>query len=259
MLDSSASSAGTSEDSSFADDFTGDDFNIGEDDFTDDNFSDDSREGNVTEEVSQEDVQKLMSSLKTDYSKINWGVSYPLGDNSAIVISVAPFFDGYTYYLIVGVTNCYSTPVTVNASGYAKNDAGDNIGDLFFYADAIGPTNTFITKVRCDESPNGEIRWDSVYVDPSYNDYVPWEADWSLTSNDDGTASLPISIYSSDGGEMTPGEIYVMILDEKGNIIGLASGGSYETAATYENTVEFSSDDFGASVGDVAIFVNPTR
>ena len=206
------------------------------------------------------EVGDPVSVSETDYSKVNWGVTYPIDGYEGLTISVTPYVDDYgIWYLIVGATNVYDTQITLSATAQAKDSTGAVIGDTFAYMD-IGSGNTNLFKIRCEEgkTPNGEIHWEDIKISESYRTYVPWVADWNISSPSDGELKLDYTITMADTA--TVGQVYGLLLDSKGYVIDVFDDyiGDKGKTMTDDDTM-YRSDIMQSGAADVAFFANPTK
>ena len=207
------------------------------------------------------EVGDPVSVNETDYSKVNWGVTYsPLEDMPGVTISVTPMIDGNgTYTLIVGVTNMYNVPINFSGQANAKDSAGNYIGDAFIYLSSIGYGNTAIATIYCpDGVPNGEIHWDELQISEGYSEYVPWAADWDATAPDANTLELSYSVTMTES--TNPGDVYGLILDDKGFVIDVFHDYVSDKGTTVSSsTSKYRKDITQLGVSDVALFINPTK
>lgn len=208
-------------------------------------------------------TKSSMDALETDYNKVNWGVSYtPFKKMKNIVFSVAPYYDGFSWYLIVGITNLYDQDISIYGEGMAKNADGEDVGSTALYETCIGSGNTVIETIFCTDEPDGRISWKNLKADTAEEIYVPWEADWSLQGNSPGF-SYSYSLYSTDDTkEMIPYSATALFLDSDGNII--ATGEDYSTDTitkdyTHQSSLSVYVSKDGFEVKDVALFVNPVE
>lgn len=197
---------------------------------------------------------------ETDYSKVNWGVTYPIDGYEGITVSVTPYVDDYgTWYLVVGVTSLYEGQVTFSGSAEAKDANGNIIGDTFAYID-IGGGNTNIFTIRCDEgtTPNGEIHWEDIKINDSYKEYVPWAADWDISSNGDNELVLNYTITNASSASV--GQVYGLLLDANGYVIDVFSDYVSDTGTTITDSDSiYRTDIIRSGAADVAFFANPTK
>lgn len=202
-----------------------------------------------------EDAQKILSSLDTDYNKVNWGVQYSPTGMDGIVISVAPFMDGNSYYLLVAVTNLYGEDVTFSASGYPKGADGQKIGTISFYENAIAPGNTVAKAVYCEEIPTGEIRWDEIELPNVFDKSAYWESDWGIKTDSDGYIEVPFTIYSDVN--MMPGTVTAIILDSKGDILAVEDDFIMDEGKEVSGTIKLFKKELPGTPVDLAMFANP--
>ncbi len=202
-----------------------------------------------------EDAQKILSSLDTDYNKVNWGVQYSPTGMDGIVISVAPFMDGNSYYLLVAVTNLYGEDVTFSASGYPKGTDGQKIGSISFYENAIAPGNTVAKAIYCEEIPTGEIRWDEIELPNVFDKSAYWESDWGIQTDSDGYIEVPFTIYSDVN--MMPGTVTAIILDSKGDILAVEDDFIMDEGKEVSGTIKLFKKDLPGTPVDLAMFANP--
>lgn len=215
----------------------------------------------TTEEITSDPATTISTNNETDYSKVNWGVTYaPSEDMSGVTVSVTPMVDDYgKYTLIVGVTNTYDTPIDFAGKASAKDADGNYIGDSFIYLGSIGSGNTSIATIYCpDGTPNGEIHWDELQITEGYSDYIPWTAKWDVQAADDDNLTLSYDVTMEDA--TFPGDVYGLILDDKGFVIDYF----HDYVTDKGSTVSSSTDKYRkgitqSGVSDVALFINPTK
>lgn len=197
---------------------------------------------------------------ETDYSKVNWGVTYPIDGYEGITVSVTPYVDDYgTWYLVVGVTSLYEGQVTFSGSAEAKDANGNIIGDTFAYID-IGAGNTNIFTIRCDDgtTPNGEIHWEDIKISDSYKEYVPWAADWTIDSN--GNNEIVLNYTITNASSASVGQVYGLLLDSNGYVIDVFSDYVSDEGTTITDSDSiYRTNIINSGATDVAFFANPTK
>ena len=203
-----------------------------------------------------DEVWQHLNNLETDYSKVNWGVVYSPDDMEGLVISIAPYSDGYSSFLIVGLTNLYDKDIAVSAGGYAKDTSGNKTGDLYVYETCIGPGNTAIQLIYCDSVPTGEIHWDEISLENVYRESAAWEADWVIKTDEYGYPSVPYSIYSESN--MSLGSVWGFILDSQGNILGCSSDYNAEAGTNLSGSISYYNEVDLTGVS-LALFANPVK
>lgn len=199
--------------------------------------------------------ESIMSKLDSDYNKVNWGVQYSPKDMEGIVISVASYKHSDSPYLLIGITNIYDEDVTFSAKGYAKGKSGQEVADISFYEAAIRPGNTIVQSVYCDNTPTGEIHWDSIELPNVYETSTYWEGDWYLSTDSDGYCKVDYTVKSDD--YMMPGYVTALLLDSTGNIIDAGYDYSTDKGYTLSDCIQFYEKDYNRKVVDVAMFSNP--
>ena len=215
----------------------------------------------TTEEITSDQSTTIGTNNETDYSKVTWGATYaPAEDMPGVIVSVTPMVDDYgKYTLIVGVTNTYDTPIDFAGKASAKDDNGNYIGDSYIYFGSIGSGNTSIATIYCpDGKPNGEIQWDELNITEGFSDYVPWTAKWDIQAADSDNLTLSYDVTMEDA--TFPGDVYGLILDDKGIVIDYFH--DYVTDSSLN--VSSSTDKYRAGIAnldiaDVALFINPTK
>lgn len=217
-------------------------------------------ESDSDENYSNENSDSILSQLGTDYNKVNWGVTYSPEGMEGIVISVAPYWDGSTYSLILGITNLYDASVTFSAKAYAKDSNGNTVGEKSIYDVGFGPGNTIIHEIYCyDGTPTGEIHWEEIELKESkYDEYAYWESDWELKSDSNGYVNVNYNIYSDS--TMTPGYVNFLMLDKDGNIIYY--GDDYvsdESKSVTKSYNTYQKVDRLSALDDMAVFSNPLK
>ena len=224
--------------------------------------TDDSNKNNTnndahTDSYISAEASASIDSIDTDYKKVKWGVQYSPDGMDGLVISVTPYFDGNTNYLILGLTNLYSEDITVSASGYVNGANGEDLGKVSIYDTAIRPGNTTIHQIFYEGESNGSIHWDNIELPKVFEESTYWEADWALGADSDGYAELNYTLNFKDTGYA--GYIWALVLDENGYVIGYAQDYNSDKGNSASGTIKFYKNDFGAKVGDVALFSNPEK
>ncbi|WP_026658807.1 hypothetical protein [Butyrivibrio sp. AC2005] len=199
--------------------------------------------------------QSILNKLDTDYTKVNWGVQYSPKGMDGIIISVAPYQEGRYPYLLVAITNIYNEDVTFSATGYAKGQNGQEIADISFYEEAIRPGNTIAKAIYCDNTPTGEIHWDSIELPKTYGESTYWEGDWSFSTDINGYYQIDYTVKSED--YMTPGYVTTLLLDSYGNVIDVAYDYNCDKGYYVSDSIQFYAKDYDRKVVDVAMFTNP--
>ena len=199
--------------------------------------------------------QSVLDKLDTDYSKVNWGVQYSPKGMGGIIISVAPYMDGKYPYLLVGITNIYDEDVCFSASGYAKGRRGQEVSDITIYEDAIRPGNTVVKALYCDDTPTGEIYWDSMELPKVYSESTYWEGNWSLSKDKDGYYQIDYDLSANDYSYA--GYVTARALDKNGDILDVAYDYNSDYGYYATGTIQFFEKEFNSKVADVAMFTNP--
>lgn len=210
------------------------------------------------------EARAALNALDTDYGRINWGVEYSIEDVPGLVISVAPydFFD--IQYLAVAFTNLYDETVSIYAQGVAKTEEDTKAGELYMYVDSLAPSSTFIYTVPCmDGVPSGVISWERFEInDPYYRD-GNWEADWTITEGE-YASQLVAKLAMTNTADKTErlGGVMCVLVDEDGNILGVANGYDTEDLApgeTRDVKVDiYLDEEYANKVTGMAVFCNPT-
>lgn len=219
-------------------------------------------EPETTEEsgTNQNTETMQLSDLDTEYTKVNWGVTYaPIEDAPNLFVSVAPWVDSYgNPALLVAVTNMYDTNLNFSGNAYAKDSSGNYVGNYYAYLSNIGPGNTSVFKIICRDGgvPNGEIHWEDLKVEEGIKTYVPWEADWSI-SNEGNMLTLDYTVNMEQAA--TIGEVYGLVLDKDGNIIDIFTDYISDEKSTITTSTQLYRENIATSgASDVALFMNPT-
>lgn len=213
------------------------------------------------------DVEEILASLDTDYNKINWGVTYaPFEEYPGFVVSVAPFLDFGDCSLLIGFTNLYEEPVSFSGDAVAYGADGNEVGSTFVYTGTICKGNTLIATINCGEDiPDGRISWSGCRMnfDP-VKEYAAWEADVSIGGNaGDGYLTAEYSMSCVEDADMLPGEIIIILLDEKGNVLAVQT--HYEDEVVASGSVcngsfdIYQEEDLLNQTADYVMFVSPEK
>lgn len=237
-----------------------------EDEIETDTDTDVASSESLTNVAVSDEVADMLAKLDTDFNKINWGVIYSISDDfPGLVVSIAPCYEYGAYKLIVGLTNLTDKPLDFTGSAIALDAEGNEEGSTFMYIKALGSANTYIQTINCGQDmPTGVIRWSDCDLEISETSkYTPWEADYSASGKPaDGAISVVYEIYSANNETLGTYELYALVLDANGNVLGvgydygneeLAAGEKYTGSANIYNDGEVLQ---GAA--DIAIFANPT-
>ena len=199
----------------------------------------------------------------TDYNAVAWGVEYALSeDMPGILISVAPIINETENRLVVGITNLYDATYSISAEGKALNEAGEEIGMTYMYSAAVGPGCTTIGVIYCTDVPTGVIRWSDFEVKEAMFRSGGWEADWQYKWADDSHNSVKVDIdmvnTSTEKEEF--GIIWIMLLDDSGNIIDMSCNYADEFGPDehYINSMEiYGTESELSKAKKIAMFGNP--
>lgn len=237
------------------------------DEFSDDDwYSDDSDlDAEAAEPTFElpEQTKTALSSLQSDYSLVNWGVEYTASeDYPGCVISVTPGFLYDGLCLVVGVTNLYDKEISFMGTAQAMDDGGNAIGEGFVYNSCIGSGNTIIEVIDCGNNvPDGRIHWTNVQISEPYGEYVPWEADYSITGKpSDGYLTVNYELYASDKSACVGDTVRVLLLDEDGFVMGSGMGFGEDIAAgeKVSGSIDvIGEEDLLKNTKSLAMFTNP--
>ncbi len=212
-----------------------------------------------------DEVEAAINSLDTDYSLIQWGVRYSVSEElPGIVISVTPCVRYGSNGLLLAVTNLYDQAFSFSGAAEAK-DANDNIiGDTFVYNPCIGPANTIVEFINCDDGePDGRISWSDINIREGTGEYVPWEADFRVSGNaSDGYLTVDYELYASNGDAFEGDLLTVLLLNENGYVItgntdfmdAVAAGEKYTGSLDIYEDAELLKLTKG-----IAMFANPLK
>ncbi len=209
-----------------------------------------------------EDIKYMLGQLETDYNKVNWDSEFvPFKDST--VFSAASYDTGNdTYYYILAITNLGPEPITVSGEGHVKGEDGQNIGDLYLFADCIGSANTYVTSVYCSDIPNGEVEWTSLKEEPAsvYQKYVPWEADWTVENDPDSEIPAIRIVYDIYANETFDTCILNgLVLNEDGKIVDTFTDFVSEPTSEIKSSVSTYKDYSSLGVTDMALFANTIK
>lgn len=212
------------------------------------------------------EAEELLSELQTDYHKINWGVRYPVSEELPyLVISVAPFMSYDENCLLIGITNLYDRDISFTGSATAVSKDDEVVGSAYVYTGTVGSGNTVFQPIYCGSKlPDGRIKWENCSIETElYESYVPWEADYTLTKNADGRLTLVYSLYGKDGAETVPGNVYAILIDDRGNILAFGKDFSADTVPSgekYGSGIVFYLDNYMlAGTADVCMFATSAK
>ena len=198
-----------------------------------------------------DEVVDFLNSLETDFTKVKWGVVYPVTDMEGIIISVTPYMKGTESHLIIGITNLYDQDLTIKSEGFAKDTSGNNTADLKFEDKGVGAGNTVIHDVTCKDFPSGEISWTGIEIPDTSAEYVLWDGNWAL-GND-----MEFSYEFTGEKDMVPGEITALLLDSEGYVLDCITDNNTNVGKTASGSMKSDYDDSSNELSNVAMFVNP--
>lgn len=214
-----------------------------------------------------EDAKMLLENLGSDYSNINWGVVYPVDEQSqGLVISIAPYIAYDEVNLMVAITNLYDKAVSFTASASALGENDAVVGDTFLYYSAIGSGNTVVSSIACrDGMPDGRIRWEDCDITlDTFQEYIPWEGDYEVSGNPaEGSLTVSYTVYSATKEAIEPGLVTIALLDEKGNIMAVGCDYVDETVEAgdeYQGTIKvYEDEELLSHVKGAAMFVESVK
>ena len=209
----------------------------------------------------------LLENLGSDYSNINWGVVYPVDEQSqGLVISIAPYIAYDEVNLMVAITNLYDKAVSFTASASALGENDAVVGDTFLYYSAIGSGNTVVSSIACrDGMPDGRIRWEDCDITlDTFQEYIPWEGDYEVSGNPaEGSLTVSYTVYSATKEAIEPGLVTIALLDEKGNIMAVGCDYVDETVEAgdeYQGTIKvYEDEELLSHVKGAAMFVESVK
>ena len=210
------------------------------------------------------EIASTLNGLNTDYNKVKWGSVYSIfPDNPGIVISVAPGKLFNEDILVVAITNLYDQEISFSGSAKARGKDDAIVGETFIYQDCIGAGNTVIEYIDCDSTPDGRISWEECEIGESYQEYVPWEADYQAKGNaQDGYLTVEYGFFASNGDACDSTMITILLVDGDGYITGVMT--DYMEAIAENETRNGSVDVYGdesmlSQTKDIAIFANSVK
>lgn len=220
-----------------------------------------------TQTYLSDEIEEKIALLDTDYNKIKWGVRYNIfEDFPGFVISVTPYYESGTYYLLVGMTNLYDTDFDFAAKAYAYDSEDNYIGESYIYQDAIGSANTVLAVISCgDKVPDGRIHWEEGTIEESeYDEYIPWELDYSVSGKaSDGMLAINYGLYASNKEKIEDGSIlYSVLLDEDGYVLSVVEDyilDEIPEGETYSGEIHaYANEGVLKEVANIAFFGNTT-
>ena len=210
------------------------------------------------------EIASTLNGLNTDYNKVKWGSVYSIfPDNPGIVISVAPGKLFNEDILVVAITNLYDQEISFSGSAKARGKDDAIVGETFIYQGCIGAGNTVIEYIDCDGTPDGRISWEECEIGESYQEYVPWEADYQAKGNaQDGYLTVEYGFFASNGDACDSTMITILLVDGDGYITGVMT--DYMEAIAENETKNGSVDVYGdesmlSQTKDIAIFANSVK
>ena len=210
------------------------------------------------------EIASTLNGLNTDYNKVKWGSVYSIfPDNPGIVISVAPGKLFNEDILVVAITNLYDQEISFSGSAKARGKDDAIVGETFIYQGCIGAGNTVIEYIDCDSTPDGRISWEECEIGESYQEYVPWEADYQAKGNaQDGYLTVEYGFFASNGDACDSTMITILLVDGDGYITGVMT--DYMEAIAENETRNGSVDVYGdesmlSQTKDIAIFANSVK
>ena len=210
------------------------------------------------------EIASTLNGLNTDYNKVKWGSVYSIfPDNPGIVISVTPGKMFGDDILVVAITNLYDQEISFSGSAKARGKDDAIVGETFIYQDCIGAGNTVIEYIDCDSTPDGRISWEECEIGESYQEYVPWEADYQAKGNpQDGYLTVEYGFFASNGDACDNTMITILLVDGDGYITGVMT--DYMEAIAENETRNGSVDVYGdesmlSQTKDIAIFANSVK
>jgi len=210
---------------------------------------------NTIVQTSDENLNKFKT-LENDVTKIKWFYIGTLEGEDNIIVSYAPFYDGYYYHYLIALTNLYPYSVDVSMEGYAEDASGNNIGTIYMDQYGVGTTSTYVYDLYLDDMPSGILNITGLEVSEPHANFVYWEADWSLGMDDTNSLALSYNIYSAE--TMAPGFISGILLDADGYIINSVRDYIIDPVTSYSGEMSFYQSEFYREPKDVAFFANPT-
>ena len=210
------------------------------------------------------EIASTLNALNTDYNKVKWGSVYSMfEENPGVVISVAP---GQMYdedILIIAITNLYDQDFCFSGTAKALGKDDAIVGETFVYESCVGAGNTVIEYIDCDSTPDGRISWEECEISESYQEYVPWEADYQAKGNaQEEHLTVDYELYASDGSACAGGLVTVLLVDGDGYITGMMTDFMEEIAekGTWNSSVDvYGHESMLSQTKDVAIFVNTVK
>lgn len=210
------------------------------------------------------EIASKLNGLNTNYNKVKWGSVYSIfPDNPGIVISVAPGKLFNEDILVVAITNLYDQEISFSGSAKARGKDDAIVGETFIYQGCIGAGNTVIEYIDCDSTPDGRISWEECEIGESYQEYVPWEADYQAKGNpQDGYLTVEYGFFASNGDACDSTMITILLVDGDGYITGVMT--DYMEAIAENETRNGSVDVYGdesmlSQTKDIAIFANSVK
>ncbi|MCI5958374.1 MAG: hypothetical protein PUD03_08615 [Lachnospiraceae bacterium] len=219
------------------------------------------------EEIDLDDVndwQSLISELDTEYAKVAWtNVDSVFEENPGVVVSTVPGKEFGSDVLIVAITNLYEDGFCFSGTAKALAADGSVVGETYIYEGCVGSGNTIVEYIDCDSLPDGRIEWEDCDATETDQEFVPWEGEYEGNFSDDGEyLTIDYTVNATDGTACDEGPVTILLVDEDGNVIGVALDymEEIEEDGSFSNSVDVYGDDGPIpDNSDVAFFANPIK
>lgn len=182
------------------------------------------------------EMQEKLDALDTNYSKINWDVSYAPFDNDGIIVSETAYEKntelGVTGHdLVIAYTNLTDESVVLTCNGEIENtdDSPTYNGSIEEETIELWPGCTVAYTVYCETTiPTGNIKWGESSIVPATDNYHPYEITSTISLDDDGETYLIDSTVTSDVDIYYFMNAFAYVVDKDGNVL-------YSTQSGYED------------------------
>ncbi len=212
--------------------------------------------------VDEAELARVFGDKENDYKKVRWGVQYKPNELEGLLISVTPYQEDSSNYLLLALTNLYDKDLTVSGEGYAVGTNNENIGDFTITNYAIRPGGTVLTEIYCEGESNGVLHWSELSASPDeYYESVNWESDWALGKGETGEEALKYTLTCNDTAQI--GDVHALVLNKDGFVIGYGNDYNPDETSNAEGVISFFGEDnaklMQTDAVDVAVFANPVK
>ena len=175
-------------------------------------------------------------------------------------MSTVPGKEFVSDVLIVAITNLYEDGFCFSGTAKALAADGSVVGETYIYEGCVGSGNTIVEYIDCDSLPDGRIEWEDCDATETDQEFVPWEGEYEGNFSNDGEyLTIDYTVNATDGTACDEGPVTILLVDEDGNVIGVALDymEEIEEDGSFSNSVDVYGDDGPIpDNSDVAFFAN---